>query len=814
MSKFKFSAISISLMVSVSPASIPVVQAQDAGLDSGGQLQEIVVSARKRDEKLRDVPISITAFTAETMQERGITSVYDLARQTPNLSFNQTYGRAFDRPVIRGMSQILGERTVSFVVDGIYIAGNLTGADLDDIESVEVLKGPQAANFGRASLAGVISYRTKRPTAEWQGKVSASMGQHGFQELAGNFSGALVGDKLTFKLGARYYDYEGRYRAISSDGRTPRMGAENTQRLSGALRWQPTENLDLNLRLFAAQNRDGLYTNIISKTLNCFTNAAVSPGNRGGSFCGELPKIPVQGGINIDLADVERQGDPGTAQDTNLYSFEGDWRLGPVTLTGLVSWNDSDEDWITDDYLINARVNGNSGPTQTPSPTMTIANPGNITRLIIIREYQSRELRLASNGSDSRMQWMVGLYDYEQETSGLNGGPRYNVPNTLGVLPRPTLPRGTLYEISQTVLPIALKNRAFFGSFSYNPTERLYLTFEGRSARDEFLTINNQSISNCSAFIEAEFSSFTPRVSVRFLANDDINVYGSVARGNKPGDFNTALCNAQVSAAEFARLSTIAPLGVKEEKSLNYELGTKMRLMDGQMSIDAAIFFTDWDEQQVTQSQTYRTVTGAPTNISLTGNAGKTEVKGFEFNWQFQATRFFDLNLAYGHTDAKFKALCDATLAVLLGPVASPETTSGPCPSVRASATIVTRFADASGYRTANAPEHTATAGIGFRAPGWGGATFFARADLMYQSERFAEIYNHASTGDSKRLDIRFGFERDNWRLTAWARNLTDDRTPDAVVRFFDTDSPAFTRAYQVHFPNGRQVGMTANLSF
>lgn len=787
--------------------------AQNATADNDEGLQEIIVSARKRDENLRDVPISITAFSADMLEERGITSVYDIARQTPNLSFNQTYGRAFDRPVIRGMSQILGERTVSFVVDGVYIAGNITGADLDDVESIEILKGPQAANFGRASLAGVISYRTKRPTAEWTGKASASLGQDGLQEFAGNVSGPIAGEKLSFKLGARYYDYDGRYTAISSDGRTPKMGAERTLRVSGALRWQPTENLDLNLRAFAAQNKDGLYTNIISKTLNCFTSATVSPGNRGGSFCGEIPEIPVNGGIRLDYADVERQGHPGIVQDSNLFSFEGDWTLGPVILTGLVSWNRQDEDWITDDYLINAVVNGNSGPTQTPGPTMTIANPGNITRLINIKEYQSQELRLSSN-SDGRIRWMAGLYNYEQDNSGFNGGPRYNIPNAMGVLARPALPRGTLYEVSQPQLPLSIRNQAVFGSISYDPTDRLHLTLEGRYAQDELSTINNQAGGNCAASLKAEFSSFTPRGTVRFDMTDDVNVYFSVARGNKPGDFNTSLCSNQVPAAEFARLSSITPLGVNEEKSLNYEIGSKMRLLDGRMSLDAAIFFTDWEDQQVTQSQTYTTVTNTPNNISLTGNAGKTEVKGLELNWLFKASRFVDLNLAYGYTDAKFKELCDATLAILLGPAASPETTSGPCPTVRASATTVTRFANAAGFRTANAPEHTAAFGAEFHAPVGADMTFFARTDFSYQSERFAEIYNHASTGDSSRVDLRVGLEKEQWKVTVWARNLTDDRTPDAVVRFFDPDTPTAIRAFQVHYPNGRQIGVTANFKF
>lgn len=787
-------------------------EAQNTKATVENKLDEIVVTARKREENLRNVPISITAFTAENMEQRGVTSVYDIARLTPNLSFNQTYGRAFDRPVIRGMSQILGERTVSFVVDGIYIAGNITGADLDDVESVEVLKGPQAANFGRGSLAGVISYRTKKPSAEFGGKLSASVGEDGFTEIAANITGPIFGDKLTFKLGSRYYNYDGHYTAISSDGRRPKMGAEKTQRISGALRWQASNNIDLTLRAFAAQNEDGLYNNIIYKTLNCFTTSG--PTARGGSYCGVIPTIPVNGGIGVDLADIQRQGHPGITQDSNLFSLEGNWNLGAVTATGLVSWNRQDEDWITDDYLINAVANGTSGPTQTPGPTMTIANPGNITRLIQIKEYKSQELRFASN-SGGPVRWLAGLYNYSQDNTGFNGGPRYNVLNAMGAPTTTAVPVGTLLQVSQPSSPFSIRNQAVFGSVSYDPSDRWHLTLEGRYAKDKLTTNNTvQAGGNCAAVLKAEFKSFTPRATARFDFTDDVNVYLSVARGNKPGDFNSTLCGATIPALEFARLSSITPLGVKEEKSMNYELGSKMRLLDGRMSFEAAVFYTDWKDQQITGSQSYTNISFTPTNISLTGNAGKTEVKGLELSWRYKIGSRWDMNLGYGYTDAKFKKLCDATLALLLGVTASPVTTSGPCPSVQASATVITRFADASGFQTANAPKHTLNAGAEFRMPAGADRSLFVRTDFSYQSERFAEVYNQASTGDSKRIDLRVGIENDRWKVTAWGRNLGDDRSPDAVVRFFDPDTPTAIRAFQVHYPNGRQIGVTANVKF
>ena len=788
-------------------ASGPSAFAQQSAASDAGNfaLEEVVVTARKRTESLQDVPISITAFTAEAIEQRGIENVYDLAKLTPNLSFNQTYGRVFDRPVIRGQSQILGERTVSFVVDGIYIAGNMS-ADLDDLEQVEVLKGPQAANFGRGSLAGVISYRTRKPTQDWDGKLSLSLGDYGYGEASGFVSGPLFSDKLSFKLGARYYDFGGVYKANSTDGSQVQLGQEKTKRVSGALRWQPTDNLDFIARAFASQNADGLYNNIISKTLNCFQTAPLA---RGGSFCGEIPTIPVSGGVNVDFADIARQGHPGVIQDTNLFSLEGNWDLGLGTLTGLVSTNRQDEDWIVDDYLINSQTTANGS--QVPSASMTRANPGNITRLITIREYDSQELRFASK-TDGAIDWLVGLYNYTQDSSGFNGGPRYNILNPPMGTPN-TGPVGTLRQISQATSPTKNDNQAVFGSVSYDPNDQWHFTFEGRYAKDKLETNNTVQVGgNCARVLNAEFKSFTPRLTARYDLTDDKNVYASVSRGNKPGDFNGSLCAANMPAAEFARLSAIAPLSVKEEKALNYELGSKMRFLDGRMSLNAAVYFIDWTDQQLTSSQIYTTTTGTVSNISLTGNAGKTEVKGLEIDWRWKVNSNLDLNLGYGLADAKFTKICDATYATLLGLTLATQQSQCPAPPGAISNAAVT--ADAAGFQTANAPKHTLNAGVEFGAPVNEKWRFFARSDLSYQSERFAEVYNHASTGAATRVDARFGFEADKVKITAWGKNLGNNRSPDAVVRFFDPDSPSFGRAYQVHFPNGRTVGLTATVDF
>lgn len=775
-------------------------------------LEEVVVTARKRAESLEDVPISITAFSAEAIEERGIESVYDLAKLTPNLSFNQSQGRNFDRPVIRGQSYVL-DRGVSFVVDGVYIAGNIQGADLDDLEAVEVLKGPQAANFGRGSIAGVISYRTRKPTKEWTGKISGSGGEDGYVEANGFISGPVFGEKLTFKLGARYYDFDGQYTGISSDGSTPRFGSEHSERVSAALRWEPTDNVDLSLRAYSSQNADGLYTWYVNPTLNCFTGPATGA-TRGGSFCGVQPEIPLNGAIRVDYADIARQGDPGPTSDTVLISSEGNWNLGRVTLTGVVSWNRQDEDWIFDDYLIGTSA---TNRTQTPGPTMTIANPGGINRLIQVREYQSQELRLASN-SDGKFKWMAGLYNYDQDDLVANGAPEYNIVDAMGVpLTTNTGPVGTLKRISGTPTPGSVKNKAVFAQAIYDATDRLHLALEGRYAQDEIGAINAGATTNCPRNLSGEYKSFTPRGSVRFDFTEEVNVYFSVARGNKPGTFNTGLCGTTVNAAEYARLSLITPLEVKEERTLNYELGAKMRLLDGRMAIDVAMFFTDWTNQQVSGVQVIQPTTGSPTTVSLISNAGTTEIRGLEFNWRLKASKNWDLNLAYGHTNAKFTDNCDAVFAQLLG---SPVVSTGPCPSVvpppPAPASSTVRFESVAGLITPNSPEHTGSFGAEFHTPiGSGGWELFARTDLSYQSERFAEVYNHASTGDSSRVDARLGLKAEQWSVVLWGRNLGDDRSPTSVRRFINGNAAfPLQRAFDMSFPNGRLMGLTATFQF
>jgi len=205
--------------------------------------------------------------------------------------------------------------------------------------------------------------------------------------------------------------------------------------------------------------------------------------------------------------------------------------------------------------------------------------------------------------------------------------------------------------------------------------------------------------------------------------------------------------------------------------------------------------------------------TGNPTTVSLISNAGSTDIRGLEISLRLKASKNWDLNMAYGHTKAKFVDNCDNVFAQL---TVAPVTLTGPCPSAVPPGGAAVNFVSVAGFITPNAPEHTGSIGAEFHAPlGSTGWEMFARADASYQSERFAEVYNHASTGDSSRIDARMGLKAEQWSVTLWGRNLGDDRSPAAVRRFINGNAAfPLQRAFDMSFPNGRLLGLTATYQF
>jgi iron complex outermembrane receptor protein len=239
---------------------LPIYSVQNAHAVEA-ELEEIIVTARKREENLQEVPLSITAFSADEIGRAAFNDLEDIAMQTPGLQFNGELagtrpGRLFSNMRFRGVTgaEFTSLSTSSLFVDGIFVLQGAQSLALADLERVEVIKGPQSAIFGRNSFAGAINYVTRTPSlTEYSGKVSADAGTHEQYEFSASYEGPLIEDKVAFRVGARSYNKGNMYRASDGGG----LGEQSSQSVYATLYGKPTDNLMFRARVYYQEDDDG-----------------------------------------------------------------------------------------------------------------------------------------------------------------------------------------------------------------------------------------------------------------------------------------------------------------------------------------------------------------------------------------------------------------------------------------------------------------------------------------------------------------------------------------------------------------------------
>ena len=282
-----------------------------AGAQEGAAaLEEIVVTARRVEERLQDVPLAITAFSAAEIQSAGIENLDDVANLTPGLTFSSLLGEFLPVPVVRGIAPTAvqdRENNAAIFVDGVYISGRegLNFSQLD-LERIEVVKGPQAAMYGRNSFSGAINFVTARPTDEFRGKAELTFGDNGRIAASGSISGPLVEDKLRARVAIILNQWDGSYENQVADG--PDIGGFEYETLQGSLYWTPTDAFEAGLSVYISTDKIDVSA-VSSVTMNCENTSA--RGERLANFCGELPSVgksdlSILAGANGEERDVNR----------------------------------------------------------------------------------------------------------------------------------------------------------------------------------------------------------------------------------------------------------------------------------------------------------------------------------------------------------------------------------------------------------------------------------------------------------------------------------------------------------------------------
>ncbi len=276
---------------------------------ASAQIEEIVVSTRRKEESLQDVPIAVSAITAEQIQRQGITDLKDVVANQPSVQFDQSFGPSDNRITIRGLSNTRGRSSVAFLVDGIDVTTeNLINAGsgllanrrlLNDVERIEIVKGPQSALFGRAAFAGAISYITKDPGDEFNGSVGFDVGDYGRRTVQGVVGGPLS-DTFGVRLTGVQFNEDGYYQN-SITGQD--VGGSDGYGAALTMLWRPADAIRVRTRLeYSEENYD--------------VRAVVN-------VKGDTPSFLPPGALTISRPFIT--GDPATqkagSSATNLFNF-------------------------------------------------------------------------------------------------------------------------------------------------------------------------------------------------------------------------------------------------------------------------------------------------------------------------------------------------------------------------------------------------------------------------------------------------------------------------------------------------------------
>lgn len=765
-------------------------------------LEEIVVTSRKISESIQDIPLSVTAFSANMIKNQQITDIDDILQFTPGVHMSNNNGNR-NNPAIRfrsiDSSSVRDEQTSSAFMDGVYLPGTTQWVSMNDVERVEVVKGPQSAFFGRATFGGAINFISKTPGNEWGGDFSTILGNNGRADTSLSFEGPIIEDKLFIRASGRYYTYDGAWDNEHPSGGN--IGAQQTTAGSVTLYATPTEDLSIKLRHVSTVDDDGMAVQFLAKGIanNCgpFTTNGVTGTDT--YFCGTLTRDLITNGIQLDtspLEDTSIKSDMGLDRDTSFTSLNIDWDLGGsgYTLTSVTGryTEDTEEmrELLTDELLVYLKWKDESW---------------------------SQEVRLASP-QDERLRWMVGAYylDLTYNKEGESGFPcPGNGPFCGGSL------RGGPGLFGVTSGPErTVENKAIFGSAAYDITDQLTISAEFRYEEEDL----NQGILTQEAMpldpsdpigtrqrfggadieLTEKYTAELPRVILDYKMNDDTLFYASYSKGNNPGGFNPEVVQLEPTVAFPAFQAAVPGIGytVKQASLDAYEIGGKHTLADGRGYVNGAFYLMNWRDQRFRGFERNADSNGDGVfifgsdrlggQIDYNGN-GSTDIWGFELAGSYVLSENWVVSATYNYNKSDIQEYVDAVNQRVYGD------------------------ADASGFQTARSPNHAATFALDFNMAadtlGGGDGEWFARWDAWYQSSTYTWTVNLAKTESAVLHNLRGGWRNDKYSVTAWVENVTDD---DSVLASSRTTGSFATGVlgYQFTLPEPRTFGVTLSASF
>ncbi len=765
-------------MHGVSTAAAQVAQTQNTDIN------EVVVTARKSKEKLQDVPLAITAVTADQLQAGHDVGLEDVARLTPGFKFTAFLDSVNGNVTLRGLQQENVQNAVGNVgtfLDGIYLQrGFQVDAALGDYERIEVVKGPQSALYGQNTFAGAVNFVMKQPTDDYHLDASLTEGNGSLSEERIGVGGPIIKGLLDARLYYGQSDFDGVWKNNfpGADGDSKYFGAHRWQRYSGGLKFTPTDRLtisgfyDYSRRYEQIQPYYTIDGDSSLDRLNCGTPIATG----GSLWCGNLPTNPAafRSGTGNPPPGLIAQPQPGTTITNSVVKIAASYK-------------------ITDDFSLNYTYGHTKGSSLEQASFSTDAyNPGSpvvaVQREGGVLTYSSHEVRLVYNGSFP-IKGEIGYFHSDADDK-----------EDFGLL---FVPSGQPY-LSQTSTPIDISGVAVpfndfdmeyttnspFGRLTYSfLQDKATLSAEVRYTSTD-LTDNDllaRGANPSLPLLKATYNDITPRFTAQYKFTPEEMVYASAARGAKAGGFNGYV------AGSTTLLPSQQAFG--EETNWTYEAGWKATLFQHKLVIDADVFYVDWDNKQeavVPSNYNAPTVNSQSAGVApqIYENVGNAYSYGLEatadwrptYHWRFDGSLSLQ-NPRYtsGAKALPFTAVCDNIVCKSNGDVSGNE------------------IAQVSQVSTDLSGEYHDE---------FKGVEYFVGLNESYRGPQYADDVNVAKIPGVWLTDGHATFERDNWKLSFWAKNIFNEKYVDASFVI-----PSIYQ-YNVNLGQLRTYGLTLSVRY
>jgi len=822
---------------------------------------DIIVTARKRDELLQNVPLAIRVIDASIIEREGIRNVEDLSRRVPGLTYDLGGFLNDTRPAVRGMQAERGRPSVAILLDGLDLSGEnmviagggaAVNTSLFDLERIEVVKGPQSVLWGRNAFGGAINFVSREPQNSFEGRINAEIAEGGLAAIDGSINIPIIKDRVALRLNGVLSDRDGFYRNPVTGGR---LGTGRTEGYGGSLLVNLTDDIKVIGRYIHLDQR---MSEAPSALLTSNTRLPV-PGGRYAPAPGAPSIFPCPpnlsgltppqqlnctrgtfvGDVSAGIEDVDLSANPFTGEPMRGMHLRQDI----ATLT--VTWG---ADWGTLAYRF-GHLDNRSSLEQDADYTNFAGPPGFVLSLSAFQvlDFKNRtfDQELKFNRRFGKVDVLIGGQLFS-ETSSVTNSAQFWLRNPASPLGGPPFFLSTAPK-TDFAYPLTTNRKTnyygVYGSLGWDVTDTFRLSADMRWNYDSIrfdipgFRIQDVSLSQltpvclpqrpngavfnpsvpggppprsivaCARSAGLKSEKLTPRITAEYRVSGEMLVYASYSEGFKPGGYNTN------EIIEFTDQL------YRPERVNAYEVGVKSVWLDNRLIVNADIYYNDYKDQQIGVQQASTSQGGQVIVGSGIVNAGKVEVYGLEFDADWQAADWLRLGVGYAFTHSTFKSFVQGP------PPGSPASAFADCgvPNGQSSSDQFRAEAgnicgDFSGNDVGKSPRHALFMSAEVRQAFNADAdSWFIAVNSLLRSSRFVDESNLARLPGYWRVGARAGVEWKRVSVTAYVDNLFDDRTIETAQRTVDpgrSEGFAPARGILAYLPNPRTFGVRVGARF